>query len=122
MDKLPIEQLHFDGYLTMNGQLMLDEKKEVMFGVPITGQAKDLLLNLFESNALPVLLLEQDRIYLNRMAAVFGGKYADKCEMHGFTDLEEAMAALERSGIDVLLANANFDIDVNAIPKRCGFA
>lgn len=67
-------------------------------------------------------VLEKDRIYLNRMAAVFGGKYADKCEMHGFTDLEEAMAALERSAIDVLLANANFDIDVNAIPKRCGFA
>lgn len=70
MEKLPIEQLHFDGYLTMNGQLMLDEKKEVMFGVPITGQAKDLLLNLFESNALPVLLLEQDRIYLNHVDAV----------------------------------------------------
>ena len=65
MDKLPIEQLHFDGYLTMNGQLMLDEKKKVLFGVPITGAAKELLLNLFESKALPVLLLEEDRIYLN---------------------------------------------------------
>ena len=67
MDKLPIKQLHFDGYLTMNGQLMLDEKKEVLFGVPITGEAKALLLQLFESRALPVLLLEQDRIYLNHV-------------------------------------------------------
>lgn len=67
-------------------------------------------------------VLEKDRIYLSRLAAVFGGKYADKCEMHGFTDPEAALAALEGSGIDVLLASSAFDIDVNAIPKRCGFA
>lgn len=67
-------------------------------------------------------VLERDKIYLNRLSAVFGGKYADKCEMYAFTDQEAAMAALDASGIDVLLASVSFDIDTNAIPKRCGFA
>ena len=67
-------------------------------------------------------VLEKDKIYLNRLSAVFGGKYADKCEMYAFTDQEAAMAALDASGIDVLLASVSFDIDTNAIPKRCGFA
>lgn len=67
-------------------------------------------------------VLEKDKIYLNRLSAVFGGKYADKCEMYAFTDQEAAMAALDASGIDVLLASVSFDIDTGAIPKRCGFA
>lgn len=65
MEKLPLESLEFDGYLTMNGQLMLDREKQVSFGVPIQGEAKALILELFESRSLPVLLLEQNRIYLN---------------------------------------------------------
>lgn len=67
-------------------------------------------------------VLEKDKIYLNRLSAVFGGKYADKCEMYAFTDQAAAMAALDASGIDVFLASVGFDIDTNLIPKRCGFA
>ncbi len=65
LEKLPLDDLEFDGYLTLNGQLLLDGSKNARYGVPITGSAKELLLSLFRNHTLPVLLLEQDRIYLN---------------------------------------------------------
>jgi len=69
LEKLPLDELEFDGYLTLNGQLLLDGRKNARYGVPITGSAKELLLSLFENHTLPVLLLEQDRIYLNYVDA-----------------------------------------------------
>lgn len=70
MEKLPLEGLTFDGYLTLNGQLILDRNMEFLAGVPIEGEAKRLLLELFESHTLPALLLEEDRVYLNYFAPV----------------------------------------------------
>jgi len=70
MEKLPLEGLTFDGYITLNGQLGLDGEKRMLFGVPIEGEAKRLLLELFNDHTLPALLLEEDRVYLNYFAPV----------------------------------------------------
>lgn len=70
LEKLPLEELEFDGYLTLNGQLMLDGDKNMLHGVPITGQARQMLLEMFKNHTLPMLLLEQDRVYLNDFAPV----------------------------------------------------
>ena len=67
-------------------------------------------------------MLEKDQSYLNRIVTVFSTKYADKFEIYSFTDLEIAMKALEEARIDVFVASDAFEIDVAAIPKRCGFA
>lgn len=67
-------------------------------------------------------ILEKDSSYLNRIVAVFNAKYADKFELYSFTDLEIAMSYLESAKIDVFVANDVFDIDMNRLPKRCGFA
>ena len=70
MDKLPLDGLKFDGYLTLNGQLILDRDMQFLSGVPIQGEARDILLDIFENQTLPMLLLEQDRVYLNYYAPV----------------------------------------------------
>lgn len=67
-------------------------------------------------------LLEKDQSYLTRIVSVFSTKYADKFEIYSFTDQEVALSVLEGAKIDVLVANDAFDIDVNTLPKRCGFA
>lgn len=67
-------------------------------------------------------LLEQDQGYLNRIAMVFSTKYADKLEIYSFTNREIAMEALESARIDVLVAGSTFEIDADALPRRCGFA
>ena len=65
MKKLPVRDIAFDSYITMNGQMCLNGKKEKLFDFPLEGEAKALLLELFESHALPVALMEEDILYLN---------------------------------------------------------
>lgn len=69
-----------------------------------------------------VAILEQDQGYLNRLASVFGTKYADKFELYSFSDPSVALATLEKARIDVLVAGDAFEIDLSLLPKRCGFA
>lgn len=63
--ELPVEDIGFDAYLLMNGQMMLDRQKNVLFSIPFSGKAKELLLEHFENHVYPSLLLEKDDIYLN---------------------------------------------------------
>lgn len=67
-------------------------------------------------------ILDMDESYLNRIVTVFGTKYADKLEIYSFTNLEIALDTINRAKIDVFIANDAFDIDLNNLPKRCGFA
>ena len=67
-------------------------------------------------------ILEKDQSYLNRIVAAFGTKYADKFEIYSFTDQAIALSTLDPNRIDVLVASDAFDIDITALPKRCGFA
>lgn len=67
-------------------------------------------------------ILEKDQSYLNRIVTAFSTKYADKFEIYSFTDQAIALSTLDSSRIDVLVASDAFEIDVTALPKRCGFA
>lgn len=65
MNKLPVRDIPFDGYITLNGQLTLDSQKKMLYGTPLTGRVKDFLLDLFENHRLPALLVEENDLYLN---------------------------------------------------------
>ena len=67
-------------------------------------------------------ILENDKNYLNRIISVFNTKYQDKFEVYSFTNPDVALSTLDSAKIDVLIANSLFDIDVDRLPKRCGFA
>ena len=62
---LPVEEIGFDAYLMLNGQMMLDQQKNVLFSVPITGKAKELLVEQFQNNTFPLLITELDDMYIN---------------------------------------------------------
>jgi len=55
----------FDAYITMNGQLTLDKDKQPLYGMPVNGVAKDFSLRIFAEKKIPVILVEQERLYLN---------------------------------------------------------
>ncbi len=63
--ELPVEDIGFDAYMVMNGQMMLDQQKNILFSVPFSGKAKETLVAHFENHMYPSLLLEKDDIYLN---------------------------------------------------------
>lgn len=65
MDKLPVKDMTFDGYITLNGQLILDGEKRVLHGTPIRGETKEYLLKLFAEHSIPILMVQQDRVFLN---------------------------------------------------------
>lgn len=65
MDKLPMGGVTFDAYITMNGQLTLDKDRQPLYGTPLEGTAKAYALKLFEEKKIPVILVEQGRLYLN---------------------------------------------------------
>lgn len=65
MEKLPVADIPFDGYITLNGQLILDKQKKKIYGIPITGKVKDYLVDMFTNNRIPALLVEEEAVYLN---------------------------------------------------------
>jgi Cof subfamily protein (haloacid dehalogenase superfamily) len=65
IDKLPFEGLDFDGYITVNGQLILDGSRQLLGHTPIQGRLLEQVLEMFEERKIPVLLVEKDRMYVN---------------------------------------------------------
>lgn len=65
LEKLPVNEIPFDAFLTLNGQLMLDKEKNVLFGTPIEGEAKEFLVKAFNDHTYPAVMVEQNEMYLN---------------------------------------------------------
>ncbi|MCI8296234.1 MAG: Cof-type HAD-IIB family hydrolase [Lachnospiraceae bacterium] len=65
LDELPVQDLTFDGYITLNGQLCLDGDKNILSGTPFGPSVTQALVSMFDRRELPVMLVEKDRIYIN---------------------------------------------------------
>lgn len=65
LEKLPMKGIDFDGYITLNGQLCLDSRKNILSGTPITGDSRSAIIQLFEEKSVPMLLVERDTMYIN---------------------------------------------------------
>lgn len=64
-EHLDVKDLEFDGYLTLNGQICLNQDREILYGCPLRGASKDTLVNMFREKEMPVLLVEEGGIYIN---------------------------------------------------------
>ncbi|MBR2927958.1 MAG: Cof-type HAD-IIB family hydrolase [Oscillospiraceae bacterium] len=62
---LPVGDIPFDGYVTVNGQLCLDENKHPLSDSPIAAEAMPAIIRHFREKKVPLVLKEQDRIYVN---------------------------------------------------------
>ena len=69
-----------------------------------------------------VAFLDLDASYLKRLVAALGTRYLEQIEAYSFTDVDKALQYLNASRIDVFVASDDFNLDLGAIPKRCGFA
>ncbi len=65
MDKLPVGNIPFDAYLTLNGQMLADRDRKTIFSVPIRGKVRDFLIEKFLDCTYPALMVEEDRMYVN---------------------------------------------------------
>jgi len=59
------DKVSFDGYVTLNGQVCLDEQFEVFYGNPIPSEDLNVLVDLFSEKKTPVVMVEKDRYYIN---------------------------------------------------------
>ena len=62
---LPVSDIKFDGYVTLNGQLVLDGEGKIIYENPIEGKDQKALVRLFNEKKIPVALVEKDRMYIN---------------------------------------------------------
>lgn len=67
-------------------------------------------------------ILDSDENYLRRLVSVFNTKFSDRLQVYSFTETEMALNNLRKEKIDVFLSSDAFEIDVDKLPARCGFA
>lgn len=58
-------QITFDGYITLNGQLCLNKNKDVIFDFPIDEKDLNIMVSIFESKEIPIMFVEQRAMYIN---------------------------------------------------------
>ena len=62
---LPVSNIHFDAYITLNGQLCLDAQGNTLFGNPITGKSKEYIIRMFHEKTVPIMIVEKENMYIN---------------------------------------------------------
>lgn len=65
LKKLPVKDIKFDGYLTMNGQLCLDENGKELFGNPIDKKDTEKMIELIETKTVPITTIGKEGPYIN---------------------------------------------------------
>lgn len=63
--RVPLGDMKFDGYVTLNGQICLDAEEKVLFEIPIAGEDRKYLIDAFVNKKIPLTIVEKDRIYIN---------------------------------------------------------
>lgn len=65
LDTLPIDLDAFDGFLTLNGQICLDDKRQMYSANEIDPGEAEILISTFRAKKIPFLLIGEDSMYIN---------------------------------------------------------
>lgn len=65
MSKLPVMDIGFDGYLTLNGNICLDKDKKMFAGNEIDPGEVEILVSIFQAGRLPFVLIGENQRYIN---------------------------------------------------------
>lgn len=65
IEKLPVAEIPFDAYLTLNGNICLDENKKIFAGNPIIDEEVDILKGIFEAKMIPFVFIGEKGRYIN---------------------------------------------------------
>lgn len=62
---MPVKDIPFDGYLTLNGQLLLNEGMSAYAGTPINEEEMKIVAKIFEAKRIPFMLVGENNRYIN---------------------------------------------------------
>lgn len=126
LQDLPGWDIEFDAYVLLNGNLCLNNKKEVVFKNPINKEDSETLVSLFHKKAFPLMLVEEKRFYCNFInsyveisQAAISSPIPEIGEYHG-DPIYQALPYLEDNCIAPLLKNCTitrwhqYGLDINA--------
>ena len=65
MRKLPLNDISFDAYLTLNGNICLDKYEKMFAGNEIDPGEVEILVSIFEAGKLPFVLIGENKRYIN---------------------------------------------------------
>jgi len=65
LELLPISDISFDGFITLNGHLCLDRNKQLLFGLPFPEETAQAMISVFRNKKIPLVLVEEKRLILN---------------------------------------------------------
>lgn len=63
--ELPVRDIDFDGYLTLNGQLVLDGTRHAIASTPIDPGEMEVLAQAFTANKIPFKFIDENGMYIN---------------------------------------------------------
>ena len=65
MKKLPLDEIDFDGYLTLNGNICLDKEEKMFAGNEIDQDEVEILVGIFGAGKIPFVLIGEKKRYIN---------------------------------------------------------
>ncbi len=65
LDLLPVSDIPFDGYITLNGHLCLDADRQPLYALPFPEDTTRALIDIFTRQQLPLVLVEESGLTLN---------------------------------------------------------
>ena len=60
---LPLQDINFDAYLTLNGNLCLDKEEKLFAGNEIDPDEVEILVRIFSADKIPFVLVGEDKRY-----------------------------------------------------------
>ena len=63
--QLPVSDIEFDGYLTLNGQLLLDSERKMYAGTAMNEGEMKVLAGIFKRKKIPFMLVGENNRYIN---------------------------------------------------------
>ena len=65
MNMLPIHDVEYDGYLTLNGNVCLDNNQKIFAGNPIAMDEAQILVSIFNAKKIPLVIISEKGRYIN---------------------------------------------------------
>ncbi|MDO4193497.1 MAG: Cof-type HAD-IIB family hydrolase [Erysipelotrichaceae bacterium] len=65
MEELGLYAIPADGYILLNGQIVMNEAHELIASRPFHGEARDTMIRLFNEKKIPIVIMEEKRMYIN---------------------------------------------------------
>ncbi len=106
--RLPVKDIPFDGYLTLNGQLLLDENLIAYASTPIDEGEMQIVACIFKTKKVPMILVTENDRYINyvddTVIEVLRGEHMDIPPIKEYANekIYQAMSYVKKDRQDLL--------------------